>query len=300
MINRFKIKEKSEQLNIPFKNLLSAAVAEIIIGIIADGKYCNELYLCNTGDFNQEVYKDICISNIYFEYIKEIDEKMAVLYMRDILKDIMAKGSAEAFVVNGTVEEGAIHLKITVDEMYIPLKIYFDKHRASNEPEKMELKLTAYENRSVVVFTNPKEEELSKHLIEIIEKLELINDMDHYYLAYKILTECPVNGRKVKERLAELLAERSITINDDRINMLEGYRDYTYMKKKWKVELRQIKKSEPAWEDVNLCLINFIKPIWKAIEDNIVFLGDWMPQLKRFLDQYQQVKFFLRIEKTAQ
>ena len=78
MINRFKIKEKSEQLNIPFKNLLSAAVAEIIIGIIADGKYCNELYLCNTGDFNQEVYKDICISNIYFEYIKEIDEKMAV------------------------------------------------------------------------------------------------------------------------------------------------------------------------------------------------------------------------------
>ena len=285
MINRFKIKEKSEQLNIPFKNLLSAAVAEIIIELIADGKYCNELYLCNTGDFNTDIYRDLCISNIYFEYVKDLDDKMAVLYMRDILKDIMARGASEAFVVNGTVEEGVIRLQITVDEMYIPIQVYFEKHRSAQEPEKMELKLAAYENRSVIVLTNPKEEELSKHIIEIIEKLELINDMDHYYLAYKILTSCPVNGRKVKERVAELANERGLIIDDARINMLNGYRSYTYMKKKWKVELRQKKQSEPTWEDVISCLINFINPIYKAIEDNIVFLGDWMPQLKRFLDQ---------------
>ena len=300
MINRFRIKEKSEQLNIPFKNLLSASVAEIIIELIADGKYCNELYLCNTGDFSPEVYKDICISNIYFEYVRDLNEKMAVLYMRDILKDIMAKGATEAFVVNGTVEEGVIRLQITVDEMYIPIQVYFEKHRASQEPEKMELKLTAYENRSVVVLTNPREEELSKHIIEIIEKLEPINDMDHYYLAYKILTSCPVNGRKVKERVAELASERGLIIDDARINMLNGYGSYTYMKKKWKVELRKKKQSEPTWEDVITCLNNFINPIYKAIEDNVVFLGDWMPQLKRFLDQAQQVKFFFKIENTAQ
>ena len=284
MINRFKIKEKSEQLNIPFKNLLSAAVAEIIIGLIADGKYCNELYLCNTSDFNPDIYRDLCIGNIYYEYVRDLDEKMAVLYMRDILKEIMAKAALEGFAVNGSVEEGVIHLKITVDEMYIPLQIYFEKHRAAHEPEKMDLKLTAYENRNVIVLTNPKEEELSKHLIEIIEKLELINDMDHYYDAYRILTTHPVNGRKVKERVAQLMEERGVSLDDSRIKMLEEYKDYTYMKRKWKVELRQKKKSEPKWEDVNICLINFIKPIWQAIRDNVVFLGDWMPQLKRFLD----------------
>lgn len=284
MINKLRIKEKSEQLNIPFKNLLSAAVAEIIIELLSEGQYCNELYLCNGNEFNPEVYKDLCISNIYYEYVKDIDDKMAVLYMRDILKEIMAKASLEAFIINGTVEESGIRLKITVDEMYIPLNIYFRKHKAAQEPEKMKLKLTAYENRVVDVLTNPKEEELVKHLAEIIDKLELINDMDQYYMAYEILTTCPVNGRKVKDSLVKLLNEKKIVIDQSRINMLKSYGDYTYMKKKWKVELRQKKKSEPQWSDVNICLMNFLVPIWEAMEANLVFLGDWMPQLKRFLD----------------
>ena len=284
MIKRLQIKEKSEQLNIPFKNLLSAAVAEIIIELLSEGQYCNELYLCNGNEFSPEVYKDFCISNIYYEYVKDIDDKMAVLYMRDILKEIMAKAALEAFIVNGAVDETGIKLKITVDDMYIPLNIYFRKHRAANEPEIIKLKLTAYENRVVDVLTNPKEEELVKHLAEIIEKLELINDMDHYYIAYEILTTCPVNGRKVKDSLVKLLDEKKIVIDHSRIDMLKSYGDYTYMKKKWKVELRQKKKSEPQWSDVNICLMNFLVPIWEAMEANLVFLGDWMPQLKRFLD----------------
>ena len=284
MINRLQIKEKSEQLNIPFKNLLSAAVAEIIIELLANGKYCNELYLCNTGDFNPEIYKDLCISNIYYEYVRELDDKMAILYMRDVLKEIMAKAALEGFAVIGNVDENGIGLKITVDEMYIPLRIHFRRHLGAHEPERLTLKLTAYENRVVDVLINPKENELVNHLAEIIEKLELINDMDHYYSVYEILIAYPVNGRKVKDMLYRVLQEKNIVIDETRINMLKEYGDYTYMKRKWKVELRQKKKSEPSWSDVNKCLISFLSPIWDTMEKNLVFLGDWMPQLKRFLD----------------
>ena len=284
MINKGNIKEKSEQLNIPFKNLLSAAVCEIVIELLANGKYCNELYLCNSAEFKSEVYKDLCISNIYYEYVRDLDDKMAILYMRDILKEIMAKGALEGMAVNGSVGETGISLKITVDDMYIPINLYFKKHGASHEPEKISLELIAYGNRKVDVLINPKEEELSKHLLEIIDKLELINNMDHYYDAYEILTSNPVNGRKVKDRLTELVKEKGIVVDDTRLNMLKSYGDYTYMKRKWKVELRQKKKSEPQWSDVNNCLINFLSPIWDAMEKNMVFLGDWMPQLKRFLD----------------
>ena len=284
MINKGNIKEKSEQLNIPFKNLLSAAVCEIVIELLANGKYCNELYLCNSAEFKSDVYKDLCISNIYYEYVRDLDDKMAILYMRDILKEIMAKGALEGMVVNGSVGETGISLKITIDDMYIPINLYFKKHGASHEPEKITLELIAYGNRKVDVLINPKEEELSKHLLEIIDKLELINNMDHYYDAYEILTSNPVNGRKVKDRLNELVKEKDIVIDNTRLNMLKSYGDYTYMKRKWKVELRQKKKSEPQWSDVNNCLINFLSPIWDAMEKNMVFLGDWMPQLKRFLD----------------
>ena len=284
MINKGNIKEKSEQLNIPFKNLLSAAVCEIVIELLANGKYCNELYLCNSAEFKSDVYKDLCISNIYYEYVRDLDDKMAILYMRDILKEIMAKSALEGMVVNGSVGETGISLKITIDDMYIPINLYFKKHGASHEPEKITLELIAYGNRKVDVLINPKEEELSKHLLEIIDKLELINNMDHYYDAYEILTSNPVNGRKVKDRLNELVKEKGIVTDDSRLNMLKSYGDYTYMKRKWKVELRQKKKSEPQWSDVNNCLMNFLSPIWDAMEKNMVFLGDWMPQLKRFLD----------------
>ncbi|WP_028234177.1 hypothetical protein [Pseudobutyrivibrio sp. MD2005] len=284
MINRYGIKEKAEKLNIPFKNLLAAAVGEIIIELLADGNYCNELYLCNYNEFDTEVYKDLCITNIYYEYVRQLDDKMAILYMRDILKEIISKAAKEGFAVEGSVGENGITLKVTVDEMYIPLHLYFKRHQASNEPEKITLKLVAYENRTVDVLTNPKEEELSKHLFEIIEKLELINDMDHYYTVYDILTSNPVNGRKVKDRLQDLLKQKGIVIDNTRMDMLAEYGNYTYMKRKWKVELRQKKKSEPEWLDVNKCLVNFLRPIWEAMEKNMVFLGDWMPQLKRFLD----------------
>jgi len=284
MISKNRIKLKSEELNIPFKNLLSAAVAEIIVEVLAAGKYCNELYLCNASDFNQDNYKNHSIGNIYYEFVRDLDDKMTILYMRDILKELMAKGALEAFVINGSVDETGISLKVTVDEMYVPLHIYFNRHRAANEPEKITIDLIAYENRRVEVLTNPVEEELAKHLVEIVDKLELINNMDHYYNTYEILTTRPINGRKVKDRLANLLQEKKIEVDDTRINMLAGYRDYTYMKKKWKVELRQKKKSEPQWTDINDCLISFLRPIWEASEKNQIFLGDWMPQLKRFLD----------------
>ena len=284
MISRNLIKEKSEELNIPFKNLLSASVCEIIIELLANGKYCNELYLCNSAEFNMDVYRNLSINNIYYEYVRDLDDKMAILYMKDVLKEIMSKAALEGMTVKGSVQDNGIAINITVDDMYVPVVIHLKKHGITQEPEKITINLIAYGNRKVEVLINPKEEELAKHLFEIIEKLELINNMDHYLDSYDILTTYPVNGRKVKDRLTELLSEKEIVIDDTRIDMLKGYTDYTYMKKKWKVELRQKKKSEPLWSDVNQCLINFIDPIWQAMEKNIVFLGDWMPQLKRFLD----------------
>ncbi len=284
MINKHSIKQKSDELNIPFKNLLSAVVCESIIEIISDGSYCNELYLCNGEMFNGKNYKDNCVGEIYYEYGKILDEKMAVLYMRDVLKEIISKAALEALAISGVVENGEINLKVTVDDMYVPIRIYMSKHRQTLENDFEEFIPIMHEKRKIKYLANSKEEELSQHLIEIIEKLELINDMDHYYYAYEILTKYPINGRKVNDRLKELLIEKSIKLDDNRIAMLKSYENYAYMKKKWKVELRQKNVSQPEWKDTVNCLIKFIEPIWNTIQNNMIFLGDWMPQLKRFLD----------------
>ena len=65
--------------------------------------------------------------------------------------------------------------------------------------------------------------------------------------------------------------------------MIVSYRDYTYMKKKWKVFLRSIKEKEPQWEAVIERFLCFFEPIWQAVIEDLVFFGDWMPELNRFL-----------------
>ena len=121
-------------------------------------------------------------------------------------------------------------------------------------------------------------------MLEIIKKLELINEMDHYYDALEIISKYPINGRKFKEMLQQALISNNIEITRKRLDTIKGYSDYTYMKKKWKVELRQKKRSEPSWTDTLECLMKFLEPIWDCMETNMVFIGDWMPQIKRFLD----------------
>ncbi|MCR4695554.1 MAG: hypothetical protein K5773_09600 [Pseudobutyrivibrio sp.] len=284
MITKERLKEKSIELDIPFKNLLSAVVCEGILEIISQGKYCNELYLCYVDGFTEDNYRKNPVTEIYFEYERDLDEKMAYLYMRDILKHLIANGASHGFSIEGQVEEGKISLKIYLKEMYVLINLFMSKHIGKTDKDYVEIKQVAYENRVIKILVNSKEEELCQHLIEILTKLELINDMDHYYYLYLILQKYPINGRKVHDRLKELLEENRIVADEKRLKTIGSYRDYTYLKKKWKVELRQKKVSEPQWSDTVDCLYGFLGPIWNSLIKEVVFLGDWMPGLKRFLD----------------
>ena len=67
------------------------------------------------------------------------------------------------------------------------------------------------------------------------------------------------------------------------MDMVKTYKDYTFMKKKWKVFLRSIHSKEPAWEQVMERFVSFFEPIWKAVAEDFIFFGDWMPELNRFL-----------------
>lgn len=56
------------------------------------------------------------------------------------------------------------------------------------------------------------------------------------------------------------------------------------MKKRWIKYLRSQKKQEPSWEEVMALLSEFLPRIWNSVCRDEVFLGDWMPELGRFLD----------------
>ena len=66
--------------------------------------------------------------------------------------------------------------------------------------------------------------------------------------------------------------------------MFEGYQSSSYMKKKWKSYLKKEKKKTPSFEEVMKVIVAYYRPIWDSLAEGNYYLGDWMPELMRYLD----------------
>ena len=114
--------------------------------------------------------------------------------------------------------------------------------------------------------------------------MELINEMSYYQEIYTVLTKETLDGRRIQQQVMEAGAKRELVFSANRLATIISYRSYTYMKKKWKLFLKQEQKKTPAWEEIIDIMERFFSPIWKAIVEDSIYIGDWMPELARFLD----------------
>ena len=44
------------------------------------------------------------------------------------------------------------------------------------------------------------------------------------------------------------------------------------------------KKKTPSFEEVMKVMIAYYRPIWDSLAEGNYYLGDWMPELMRYLD----------------
>lgn len=130
----------------------------------------------------------------------------------------------------------------------------------------------------------PAEEYLALAFYEILKDLELIRDLSWYKEVYEMLCKQPADGRKVWEGLNRLLSQCPIPSLEGRLDTLVGYKEYGYMKKRWKSQSRRRKETYPQWESVISLMQRFLTPIFEGILKDEIFLGDWMPELGRYLD----------------
>ena len=162
----------------------------------------------------------------------------------------------------------------------LKMHLMFDEKKI---PKKESFMSIVFPKPEVTYYSYPVEAFLAENFIEAVVKLELIQDMKVYYDIYYLLERESVDGRKVKDYIDEECEKKQIKKETERLAMIASYRDYTYMKKKWKVFLRSIKEKEPQWEAVIERFLCFFEPIWQAVIEDYVFFGDWMPELNRFL-----------------
>ncbi len=287
MVNRNAIRVKSEELEIPFGNVLSGYGLESVLDMIVESSYGKDMWLCNGSTLGINIYKTKSVHKLFFKY-KGKEEQNVVI---DGIAQIMKLGLEKLGFVTENVhmesreKQGHILWQGYLEEMFLPIHIYIEEDRGvQGIPVEENVRLFMDNNRTILVRNYPLEQSIAIYFMEMFHDLELINHMEYYRLAYEILKKYPLEGRRVKDELEKQCEKMHVAKSEKPYGLWKTYKEYPYMEKKWKAHLRKEKTDSPEWKEMFSLLNDFIEPIWDAICRNEIFFADWMPEIQRFLD----------------
>lgn len=281
------VKAKSEELKIPYENLLSAFVIEEAVTAVCGSDEAENFRLKNNSILSLEYYRRKAPTRL--EYVVLSEEELTVRNVIHRMSKIFQNEKKAELWWKYRVEkedEGiCVYLSAKIEELQIPVQLILEQEKEEpSEPSREELHPFLEEERSVEYLHYPMEGILAEHFIRIMRDMELINDMGSYYVLYELLSKEMNSSRKVTEQIESLAKEQRIPLKKERFEMFEGYQNSSYMKKKWKSYLKREKKKTPSFEEVMKVMIAYYRPIWDSLAEGNYYLGDWMPELMRYLD----------------
>ena len=281
------VKAKSEELKIPYENLLSAFVIEEAVTAFCGSDEAENFRLKNNSILSLEYYRRKAPTRL--EYVVLSEEELTVRNVIHRMSKIFQNEKKAELWWKYRVEkedEGiCVYLSAKIEELQIPVQLVLEQEKEEpSEPSREELHPFLEEERSVEYLHYPMEGILAEHFIRIMRDMELINNMGSYYILYELLSKEMNSSRKVTEQIESLAKEQRIPLKKERFEMFEGYQNSSYMKKKWKSYLKKEKKKTPSFEEVMKVMIAYYRPIWDSLAEGNYYLGDWMPELMRYLD----------------
>ena len=281
------VKAKSEELKIPYENLLSAFVIEEAVMAFCGSDEAENFRLKNNNILSLEYYRRKAPTRLEYMVLSEeeltvrnVIHRMSKIFQNEKKAELWWKYRVEK------EDEGiGVYLSAKIEELQIPVQLVLEQEKEEpSEPSHEELHPFLEEDRSVEYLHYPMEGILAEHFIRIMRDMELINDMGSYYILYELLSKEMNSSRKVTEQIESLAKEQKIPLKKERFDMFEGYQSSSYMKKKWKSYLKKEKKKTPSFEEVMKVMIAYYRPIWDSLAEGNYYLGDWMPELMRYLD----------------
>lgn len=299
VIDKTALKKKSEELKIPFSEVLGGFVLESFMYLVSESGFAEYLWLKNSSVLGAEQHRRKNILTLEFAYItdeavvqkglfqpgQKLSLKMAYVMLASVLKkekvpEIKWRGRAEwkndvvEFDITGEFEEMTVPLHIKIRECGDEEMLPISREHALMMDSKQKIHYLEY----------PIEDTLTELLFSIVNHMELLAEMKTYEQVYQILKKETVDGRHIKEKLEARCKQEEISLERDRVDTIISYKNYTYMRKRFEKYLRSCKKKEPSWDEVMEKLEAFLPRVWQSICQDTVFFGDWMPELGRFLE----------------
>ena len=286
--------------DIPFERILHAFGVEQILRTLwevdEEGSFClrndrivTTLFQKSAMDHTMSFYyigQEPLTAIHLLQFLNNVKDQARMLEIEVELSDIENLPSGAGLFQDTPTSTDALLLSmnITVDGMYIPLVWEITPTKQEVFPKITEISSYFFEEKAISYFRLGAEEVAVSCLLPIFEKMELLNEMHYYLDLYLLLEKEALNGRRVLSLLKRTLQENDVSTEEERLALWISYRNYAYMKKRWKTCLRSLRRKEPAWEDCMDRIITFAEPLWRALEQEELFFGDWMPELLRYLE----------------
>lgn len=281
------IRVLAKELQISYANMMAAYATEQFLKNLSGSAYASRLWIVESNRYRLETYRrKIDLSLRFYDTKKEASTDEEI--------QNMLQGICGQAIDTGQADHSGIHWEITKKENWVVTAVIGSRHiplsiqmlplqKDDRVPVQVTVHLCSKNNEGVLFYQYPSENSLVEGLAEIMENLELIRDMQVYEDVWQILTSESVDGRKIEQQLLQQLTEKGIHPDQKRMDLFCSYRDYRYMKKKWNSYLKQQNQKEPVWEDVMEKILAFLQPVWEMMQQDMIFIGDWMPELGRYL-----------------
>jgi hypothetical protein len=271
-----KIKVIGQKLSLPFSEVLSLVVFEEILSRISLSGLKDIMWLKTDG---KKIKKNMVY---YVEHIRKANLESG---MKQVLKNKFRQTYQMEWEILYKDMQMEVVLNIQIEKVQVPFKIIIRPMPGINKYPCESMYVSLLEpNRKITYRKYPTELYLSECFYEIIDKLELIGDMFYYERAHHIIEQYTVDGRRLRFDFLEMLQNNPIPSFEERWSTVIGYKKYSYMKKKWISYHKESRDKIAEWEAVIELFDAFFTPIWSSIEKDEIFMGDWMPNLRRYLD----------------
>lgn len=265
------IKELASELNIPFENLLAGVAREELLFEVISSKVRKSLWLLSPDDLGVDSYREK--KNLTLEMM-DMAEGDTIMELCEILKQ-------KGLKVRETGD--VLWVDKIIDGMRVPLKIHISMG-SKNAARPLEKKATLLRGKATFTYFHyPKEAEVAEGLFRIFNELELISDIGVYDQVITSVMNIPLDGKLVWTVLSEEYKGRKKTPNPLAVEIIKSYSGNSYLKKSWDKYQKRHNKESVEWKKVITIVQVFATPLWDALCKDEVFLGDWMPEIGRFL-----------------
>ena len=277
-------KEKSAKLSISLADFVYGIVVEDILQRIEASYFSQYMLLQNEQALGIDAYKKKVKERLDFYYLQK-EGRLTLSSVEVLVQELLKQENDIHWEYRLEQNNNSITIYLQADyfDMQLPVTLCIEELFQVPKVNKTIEYVSILHSDNISCICCCKENILSENVFEMMKKLELIADMGVYATINDIIKTYALNGKQVREALLYYIEKEPKILTMKRLEQMNSYISYGYMKKRWQQYTKRQGILEEEWNVVLERILKFVKPVWAALCNNEIFLDDWMPELERFL-----------------